>query len=125
MSATASSPTEAARQANAWASAYVAYGRSLAQTQALGSTTVIQKQIRSLQQQIDSLNAQIGFGGASNPAEATNVALRNALLGQQVSLQSQLQQAQQQAAASAQLPTVVTPAAVPSAPVGSSGAGRG
>ena len=119
VSATASSPTEAARQANAWASAYVAYGRSLAQTQALGSTTVIQKQIRSLQQQIDSLNAQIGFGGAGNPAEATNVALRNALLGQQVSLQSQLQQAQQQAAASAQLPTVVTPAAVPSAPVGS------
>jgi polysaccharide biosynthesis transport protein len=119
ISATATSPTEAASRANAWANAYVAYGRSLAQTQALGSTAVIQQQIQSLQQQINSLNAQINFAGANNPAEATNVALRNALLGQQVSLQSELQQAQQQAAASAQLPTVVTPAAAPGSPVGS------
>ena len=89
ISATSTSPTLAARQANAWAAAYVAYRRSLAQNQALGSTAEIQRQIQSLQQQITSLNAQINFGGATNNAEATNVALRNALLGQQVSLQSQ------------------------------------
>ena len=118
VSATAPSPTEAARQANAWVSAYVTYRRSLAQTQALGSTAVIQQQIASLQQQINSLNADISFGGSTNSAEATNVALRNALLGQQVALQSQVQQAQQQAAANALVPTVVTPATVPTAPVG-------
>jgi polysaccharide biosynthesis transport protein len=120
ISATSSSPTLAARQANAWASAYVSYRRSLAQNQALGSTAEIQRQIQSLQQQITSLNAQIAFGGATSNAEATNVALRNALLSQQVSLQSQLQQAQQAAAADTLVPTVVTPATVPTHPVGTS-----
>ena len=120
ISATSTSPTLAARQANAWAAAYVAYRRSLAQNQALGSNAEIQRQIQSLQQQITSLNAQINFGGATNPVEATNVALRNALLGQQVALQSQLQQAQQAAAADTQVPTVVTPATVPTDPIGTS-----
>ena len=120
VSATSTSPTLAARQANAWAAGYVAYRRSLNQNQALGSNAEIQRQIQSLQQQITSLNAQIAFGGASSNAEATNVALRNALLGQQVALQSQLQQAQQAAAADTVLPTVVTPATVPSKPVGTS-----
>ncbi len=118
ISATSTSPTFAARQANAWAAAYVGYRRTLAQNQALGSNAEIQRQIQSLQQQITSLSAQINFGGATNPVEATNVALRNALLGQQVALQSQLQQAQQAAAADTQVPTVVTPATVPTDPIG-------
>jgi capsular exopolysaccharide synthesis family protein len=121
VSATSTSPTLAARQANAWAAGYVAYRRSLNQNQALGSNAEIQRQIESLQQQITSLNTQIAFfGGPSSNAEATNVALRNALLGQQVSLQSQLEQTQQAAAADTVLPTVVTPATVPSEPVGTS-----
>jgi capsular exopolysaccharide synthesis family protein len=120
VSATSTSPTLAARQANAWAAAYVAYSRSLAQNQALGSTAEIQRQIQSLQQQISSLNVQIAFGGPTSNAEATNIALRNALLGQQVSLQSQLQQAQQAAAADTLVPTVVAPATVPTDPIGSS-----
>jgi len=120
VSATSTSPTLAARQANAWAAGYVAYRRSLNQNQALGSNAEIQRQIESLQQQITSLNTQIAFGGPSSNAEATNIALRNALLGQQVSLQSQLEQAQQAAAADTVLPTVVTPATVPSKPVGTS-----
>jgi len=118
VSATSPSPTVAARLANAWASAYVVYRRSLAQTQALGSTAEIQRQIQSLQAQITSLNADINFGGPTSNLETTNVALRNALLGQQVSLQSQLQQAQQQAAADTLVPAVVTPATVPTKPVG-------
>ena len=120
VSATSTSPTLAASQANAWAAAYVAYSRSLAQNQALGSTAEIQRQIQSLQQQIASLNADIAFGGPASNAEATNVALRNALLGQQVSLQSQLQQAQQAAAADTVVPTVVAPASVPTDPIGTS-----
>ncbi|MGO9857650.1 MAG: polysaccharide biosynthesis tyrosine autokinase [Acidimicrobiales bacterium] len=118
VSATSTSPTLAARQANAWAAAYVSYRRSLSQSQALGSSAEIQRQIQSLQQQITSLNAQIAFGGPTSNAEATNVALRNALLGQQVSLQSELQQAQQAAAAAALVPAVVSPAAVPTDPIG-------
>jgi polysaccharide biosynthesis transport protein len=118
VSATSTSPTVAARQANAWAAGYVAYRRSLNQNQALGSNAEIQRQIQSLEQQITSLNADIALGGATSNAEATNVALRNALLGQQVSLQSQLEQAQQAAAADTVLPTVVTPATVPREPVG-------
>ena len=118
VTATSSSPTLAARQANAWAAGYVAYRQSLAQNQALGPTAEIQSQIQSLQQQITSLNASIASGGPTNDAEASNVALRNALLGQQVALQSQVQQAQQAAAAATLVPTVVTPATVPSHPVG-------
>lgn len=118
VSATSTSPTLAARQANAWADAYVTYRRSLAQSQALGSTAEIQRQIQSLEQQIASLNADIAFGGPNSNAEATNSALRNALLGQQVALQSQLEQAQQAAAADTLVPTVVTPATVPTDPVG-------
>ncbi len=118
ISSTSPSANLAAKQTNAWANAYVAYRRSLAQSQALGSTAVIQQQIQSLQLQIASLTSQINAPGADSNAEATNVALRNALLGQQVSLQNQVQQAQQQAAANALLPTVVTSATVPTAPVG-------
>ena len=85
---------------------------------------MIQQQIQSLQLQIASLTSQINAPGADSNAEATNVALRNALLGQQVSLQNQVQQAQQQAAANALLPTVVTSATVPTAPVGAGVARR-
>ena len=63
ISATSPSPTMAARQANAWAAAYVTYRRSLAQNQALGSTAVIQQQIESLQKQIAALNYQIALEG--------------------------------------------------------------
>ncbi len=49
VSATSTSPTLAARQANAWAAGYVAYRRSLNQNQALGSNSEIQRQIQSLQ----------------------------------------------------------------------------
>jgi polysaccharide biosynthesis transport protein len=120
VNATSTSPTLAARQANAWAAAYVAYSRSLAQNQALGSTAEIQRQIQSLQAQITSLNADIAFGGPASNAEASNVALRNALLNQEVALQSQLQQAQQAAAADTVVPTVVAPATVPTEPIGTS-----
>ncbi len=120
VSAMSPSPTVAARQANAWAAAYVTYRRSLAQNQALGSTGVVQQQIQSLQKQIALLNYQIALESPTGAAAATNVALRNALLGQQVSLQSQLLQAQQQAASATLVPTVVTPATVPTDPVGTS-----
>ena len=84
ISATSPSPTMAARQANAWAAAYVTYRRSLAENEALGSTAVIQQQIDSLQKQIAALNYQIALEGPLSSSAATDVAFRNALLGQQV-----------------------------------------
>jgi polysaccharide biosynthesis transport protein len=116
VSSTSTSPTVATRQANAWAKAYVTYRRSLNQTQALGSTTVIQQQIQSLQQQVNFYNGLIGANTASDSAD---IAQRNALLGQQLALQNQLQQAQQAAANGTVLPTLVTAATVPSTPEGS------
>lgn len=115
---TATSPTLAARQANAWSHAYVTYRRSLNKSQALGSTAVITQQIQSLQQQVDYYNTAISSSATSSTEDADDISLRNALLSQQVALQSQLQQAQQAAASGDVLPTVVTSATVPTAPVG-------
>lgn len=108
VSATAKSPTLAAKIANAYANAFVAYQ----QTTSSGTLTAAEQQ---LQAQISAVAAQLAaLQGA--PSSASNAAQVAALAGQQATLNEELATLQVNGAASTGGVQVVTPAKAPTSP---------
>jgi receptor protein-tyrosine kinase len=105
VTATAASPDRAALIANAYATAFVAYQRSVTINSLTAAGTQLSQEIASIDAQIKSL--------PSGPASAAKV---SALLNQESVLKEQLAQLQVNGAMSSSGVEVVTPATAPSAP---------
>ena len=105
VTATAASPARAALIANAYATAFVTYQRSVTFSNLAAAETQLSRQIASIAAQVKSLQ--------SNPASAAEVA---ALLNQEAALKDQLAQLQVNGAVSTGGIELVTPATAPSSP---------
>ena len=105
VTATAANPARAALIANAYATAFVTYQRSVTISNLAAAETQLSRQIASIAAQVKSLQ--------SNPASAADV---SALLNQEAALKEQLAQLQVNGAVSTGGIELVTPATAPSSP---------
>ena len=105
VTATAANPARAALIANAYATAFVTYQRSVTISNLAAAETQLSRQIVSIAAQVKSLQ--------SNPASAADV---SALLNQEAALKEQLAQLQVNGAVSTGGIELVTPATAPSSP---------
>ena len=105
VTATAASPARAALIANAYATAFITYQRSVTISNLAAAETQLSRQIASTAAQAKSLQ--------SNPAAAAQV---SALLGTESALKEQLAQLQVNGAVATDAVQLVTPATAPSAP---------
>jgi capsular exopolysaccharide synthesis family protein len=105
VTATAANPARAALIANAYATAFVTYQRSVTINSLTAADTQLSRQIASIAAQVKSLQ--------SNPASTAQV---SALLNQEAVLKEQLAQLQVNGAVSTGGIELVTPATAPSAP---------
>ena len=105
VTATAASPARAALIANAYATAFITYQRSVTISNLAAAETQLSRQIASTAAQAKSLQ--------SNPAAAAQV---GALLGTESALKEQLAQLQVNGAVATDAVQLVTPATAPSAP---------
>jgi succinoglycan biosynthesis transport protein ExoP len=105
VTATGASPRRAALIANAYATAFITYQRSVTISNLAAAETQLSQQITSTAAQVKSLQ--------SNPAAATQV---SALLATESALKAQLAQLQVNGAVATDAVQVVTPATAPTAP---------
>jgi capsular exopolysaccharide synthesis family protein len=105
VTATGASPRRAALIANAYATAFITYQRSVTISSLAAAETQLSQQIASTAAQVKSLQ--------SNPAAATQV---SALLTTESALKAQLAQLQVNGAVATDAVQVVTPATAPTAP---------
>jgi capsular exopolysaccharide synthesis family protein len=113
-------PTFAAKAANAYATAYITQTREQFVNNQLASEASVQKQINSLQTQIDTVQSELSL--TSNKGAVSQSSLQAQLTGlyqQQSALKSQLSQLQlttAQSSSGAQVVTPAVPSATPSSP---------
>ncbi|MFZ2058462.1 MAG: polysaccharide biosynthesis tyrosine autokinase [Acidimicrobiales bacterium] len=105
VTATAASPAQAALIANAYATAFVTYQRSVTISNLAAAETQLSRQIASTAAQAKSLQ--------SNPAAAAEV---SALLGTESALKEQLAQLQVNGAVATEAVQLISPATAPSGP---------
>ncbi len=110
----------AARQANAWANAYVQYRQTQERNAILVSNGILEQQIATLQQQINQLDAQLQTLPPTGSVQGEVQTRRNSLVNQQSALQAQVNQAEAQTAGTTLSPTVLTAAVAPKKPTGTS-----
>src|SRR3954447_12011121 len=114
VSADDNSSVQAARTVNATLAAYLQYSQQRAQQQSATATTAIQNRIGTLQQQIDTLSAQITAGV---PPGSDVLERRDALIAQQSNLQQRLDSLQIDTATTGNRIAVVGRASPPSTPI--------
>lgn len=110
----------AAKQANAWASAYVQYRQAQERNAVLASNGILEQQIATLQQQINQLDGQLQSLPTTGSVQAEVQTRRNSLVDQQSALQAQINQAEAQTPGATLAPAILTAAVPPSKPTGTS-----
>lgn len=114
VTAASTAATGAARIANAYASAYIAYRRTTTVNDLLAAEKIIQTQMTTVQGKINTLNAPPAPGATTNPA--TTSTQLSALEQQLGLLSTQLATLQSSIALGAAGAQVIQPASVPAAP---------
>jgi len=117
--AQSTNPQRAAIVANAYANAYINVRRTEAINNLVAAGNQLQSRIADLQNQINSLDAQLNAGSPANQAAASqNIGpQRDALVSQQALLKQQLDQIQVESALQTGGVQLVTPATAPSSPI--------
>jgi succinoglycan biosynthesis transport protein ExoP len=116
VAATAKSPTLAAKIANAYANAFVAYQQTTSSATLTAAEQQLQTEIAAVAAQLASLQSSASTSPNSSSSAQSNAAQISALAGQEATLNEELATLQVNGAASTGGVQVVTPAKAPTSP---------